>query len=92
MSGSTAEGLAANSIRKRDHLSWETWAKRLQDYLAYIEFIFDPDLIILGGGVSRPKRTRHYFHLLKTTARLLPAYFQNEAGIIGAACAAHTSS
>ena len=88
IAGSTAEALAANSTRKRDDLSWETWAKRLQDYLSYIEFLLDPDLIILGGGISRPKRTKHYFHLLKTRAQLLPAHFQNEAGIIGAACAA----
>ncbi|MCY4159368.1 MAG: ROK family protein [Bacteroidetes bacterium] len=92
MYGTTAEILAANSTRKRDHLSWETWADRLQDYLTYIEFLLDPDLIILGGGISRPKRTKHYFHLLKTQARLLPAHFQNEAGIIGAACAAHNQA
>ncbi len=90
MSGTTAEALAANSIRKRDQLSWKKWAKRLQKYLTYIEFLLDPNMIILGGGVSRPKRTKHYFHLLKTRAELLPAHFQNEAGIIGAACAAHT--
>lgn len=89
MSGSTAEILAANSTRKRDDLSWETWADRLQSYLTYIEFLLDPDLIIIGGGVSRPKRTKHYFHLLNTRARLLPAHFQNESGIIGAACAAN---
>ena len=90
MAGTTAEALAANSIRKRDQLSWKKWAKRLQNYLTYVEFLLDPNLIILGGGVSRPKRTKHYFHLLKTRAELLPAHFQNEAGIIGAACAAHT--
>ncbi|MCY4223598.1 MAG: ROK family protein [Bacteroidetes bacterium] len=90
MSGSTAEILAANSARKRDHLSWEAWAERVQDYLTYIEFLLDPDLIILGGGISRPKRTKNYFHLLKTRAQLLPAHFQNEAGIIGAACAAYS--
>ncbi|MCY4233384.1 MAG: ROK family protein [Bacteroidetes bacterium] len=92
MSGTTAEILAANSTRKRDHLSWEIWAERLQDYLTYIEFLLDPDLIILGGGVSRPKRIKHYFHLLNTRSELVPAHFQNEAGIIGAACAAMTNS
>ena len=92
MSGTTAEDWAANSTRKRDHLSWETWAERFQDYLSYIEFLLDPDLIILGGGISRPKRTKHYFHLLKTRARLLVAHFQNEAGIIGVARAAHTQT
>ena len=89
MHGITAEEWAANSIRKRDQLPWETWAGRLQRYLSYIEFILDPDLIILGGGISRPKRTKHYLHLLETREPLLPAHFQNEAGIIGAACAAY---
>ena len=92
MSGMTAESWAANSVRKRDGLSWKTWAKRLQKYLNYIEFLLDPDLIILGGGISRPKRTEQYFHLLKTRAQLLAAHFQNEAGIIGAARAAYTQS
>ncbi len=92
MAGTTAEALAANSIRKRDQLSWKKWANRVQKYLTYIEFLLDPRLIILGGGISRPKRTKHYLHLLKTRAQLLPAHFQNEAGIIGAACAAYTQS
>lgn len=90
MHNTIAEAWAANSARKRENLSWEDWADRLQEYLNYIEFLFDPELIILGGGVSRPKRVKRFFHLLRTTARLAPAHFQNEAGIIGAACAAHS--
>ena len=90
MHDTIAEAWAANSVRKRENLSWGDWAKRLQEYLSYVEFLFDPELIILGGGVSRPKRVRNYFHLLGTRARLAPAHFQNEAGIIGAACAAHS--
>lgn len=88
LSGKTAEKWTSNRIRKRKHLSWKAWSKRFQKYLTHIEFLLDPDVIILGGGISRPKRREHYFHRLKTKARLLPAYFQNEAGIIGAACAA----
>ena len=90
MHNTIAEAWAANSARKRENLSWEEWADRLQEYLSYIEFLFDPELIILGGGVSRPKRVRRFFHLLRTRARLAPAHFQNEAGIIGAACAAYS--
>lgn len=87
MSGKVAENWTSNRVRKRKNLSWKVWAKRFQKYLTYVEFLLDPDVIILGGGISRPKRREHYFHLLKTKAQLLPAQFQNEAGIIGAACA-----
>ena len=88
MRDTIAEAWAANSARKRDELSWPEWAERFQEYLSYAEFLFAPDLIIIGGGVSRPKRTVQYLHLLKTDAALAPALLQNEAGIIGAACAA----
>lgn len=86
--GGIAEDFAANSARKRETLSWEAWAERVQAYLEHIEFLFSPDRIILGGGVSRPHKLEEYFHLLKTSAKLVPAKLQNEAGIIGAAYAA----
>ncbi len=86
--GDKAEAYAADSARKRNALTWEAWATRAQEYLDHIEFLFAPDLIILGGGISRPKRMRKYLHLLHTQADLLPAQLQNEAGIIGAASAA----
>ena len=85
--GGVAEEYAAASARKRHGLGWRTWAGRVQEYLAHAEFLFAPDLIVLGGGASRPKRTKKYLHLLTTAARLVPAKLQNEAGIIGAACA-----
>lgn len=86
--GNSAEVYAADSARKRDNLSWEAWAGRVQEYLNHVEFLFAPDLIIIGGGVSRPKKTKRYLHVLQTQADLVPAQLQNEAGIIGAACAA----
>ena len=86
--GDKAEAYAADSARKRNDLSWEKWARRVQEYLDHIEFILAPDLIILGGGVSRPKRIQKFLHLIKTQADLVPAQLQNEAGIIGAASAA----
>ena len=86
--GDKAEAYAADSARKRDGLSWEQWAGRVQEYLDHIEFILAPDLIILGGGVSRPKKYEKFLPLLKTQADLVPAQLQNEAGIIGAAGAA----
>ena len=86
--GDKAEAYAAASARKRYALGWLRWARRLQEYLDHVEFLFAPDLIILGGGVSRPKKVPKYLPLLRTKARIVPAQLQNEAGIIGAACAA----
>ncbi len=88
--GDKAEAYAAASAKKRDNLTWRDWAGRVQEYLDHVEFLFAPDLIILGGGVSRPKKVKKYLHLLKTTARMVPAQLENEAGIIGAAYAARS--
>ncbi|MGP3536623.1 polyphosphate--glucose phosphotransferase [Microbacterium sp. RD1] len=78
-----AEGYAAYSAMEREELSWEKWAKRLQWYYDYVEFLFSPDLIIVGGGVS--KHSDEFLHLLKLKAPIVPAVHRNNAGIIGAA-------
>ena len=44
---------AAYSAMEREELSWEKWAKRLQWYYSYVEFLFSPDLFVVGGGVSK---------------------------------------
>ena len=86
--GDAAELYAADSARKREELSWEVWAGRFQEYLDLVEFLLAPDLIIVGGGVSRPAKLKEYWHLLRTQAELVPAELENEAGMIGAAVVA----
>ena len=83
-----AEHFAADRARKENDLGWKAWGGRVQQYLTHIEFLVDPDLIILGGSVSKPKKLEKYFSQLKTEADLKPAELQNEAGIIGAAYSA----
>ena len=68
---------------EREELSWEKWAKRLQWYYDYVEFLFSPDLIVVGGGVS--KHSEQFLPLLKLRAPIVPAKHRNNAGIIGAA-------
>lgn len=81
--GHDAELRAAASARHRDDLSWKAWAKRVQRYLERVVFLFSPDLIILGGGVSRnPGR---WVPLLDVDTELVVAEFANNAGIVGAA-------
>jgi polyphosphate glucokinase len=81
-----AESFAADRIRKEQDLSWKAWADRLNVYFQHIEFLFSPNLIIIGGGVS--KKHNKYLKYLDLQADVLPAKLRNEAGIIGAAMAA----
>jgi polyphosphate glucokinase len=78
-----AEGYAAYSAMEREELSWEKWAKRLQWYYDYVEFLFSPDLFVVGGGVS--KHSDEFLGLLKLNTPIVPAVHRNNAGIIGAA-------
>ncbi len=88
--GVDAEQRASDAARKREKLSWKRWAKRFDKYLLTMEHLFSPDLIILGGGVS--KKYEYFIPRLSTKAEVVPARLLNEAGIIGAALAAQESS
>ncbi len=81
--GKDAEKRASGAARQKKNLSWEDWSKRLQEFLSEMEKLLAPDVFILGGGVS--KQADRFFPYLKTNARLIPAQFLNQAGIIGAA-------
>ena len=57
----------------------------LDEYLDHVDSLLWPDLIIIGGGVS--KKADKFFPHLSTRAELVAAKFENEAGIVGAALA-----
>jgi polyphosphate glucokinase len=84
--GKEAEDWAAAVVRKQAKLSWEDWSKRVNQYLNTMEQLAWPDLIIVGGGVS--KKHERFFPYLTLRTRVVPAEMRNEAGIIGAALAA----
>jgi polyphosphate glucokinase len=84
--GKDAEHRAAARIRDERNLTWEEWAERVNEFLARVDKLFSPDLIIFGGGVS--KRFEKFSHLLKSQAEIVPARYFNDAGIVGAALAA----
>src|SRR6056297_4124591 len=86
MHGMAAEDYAANSIRKKENLSWEEWGGRMNEYLQLIEALFWPDIIIIGGGVS--KKFSNFSSYLHLDTTIVPAKSRNHAGIIGAAIAA----
>lgn len=90
LNGQDAEQRASDAARKAEGLSWKKWAARLQEYFDEIEKLISPDLIIVGGGVS--KNAEKYLPLLKLKARIVPARLLNDAGIIGAALYAQDQS
>lgn len=83
--GEDAEHRASDSARKRDDLSWKEYAKRLDEYLHRIEDLLWPDLIVIGGGIS--KKSEKFFPHLTARTKIVRAEMLNEAGIAGAALA-----
>ncbi len=81
-----AEEQASDAIRKKEDLSWQEWAERFDQYLTQLNTLFWPDLIILGGGVS--KKFNRFESYLTVPVKIVPAQLLNEAGIVGAALAA----
>ena len=80
------ERYASDRARKEQGLSWKEWGKRLNEYFNHIEFLFSPQRIIIGGGIS--KKHDKFLKYIKVRAEVVPAKLRNEAGIIGAAAAA----
>ena len=86
INGKNAERWTADAARERDNLKWGEWAERVDTYLLKMEALFWPDLIIVGGGVS--KKHEKFMPLLTVKTKIVPASLRNEAGIVGAAMAA----
>lgn len=84
--GRDAETWASEKVREDKGLKWKKWAKRVNRYLQTLEALVNPELIVIGGGVS--KKSAKYFQYLDTRAELVAAQLRNEAGIVGAAVAA----
>ncbi len=84
--GKDAEQRASERAREENELSWGKWTDRVDEYLDKIEELLSPDLIIIGGGVSR--KADKFMPGLTTRARVVPAALLNDAGIVGAAMAA----
>lgn len=84
--GHDAETRAADSARDREDLSWGEWAERLQRYFGVVEDLLSPDLIVVGGGVS--KKHDKFLPQLHLRAPIVAAQLRNAAGIVGAAALA----
>lgn len=83
--GKEAEHRAAASVKERKNWSMEKWAKQVTMVLVAIENALCPDLIIVGGGISR--KADRWVPLLGNRTPVVAATLQNSAGIVGAAMA-----
>ncbi|GEO93293.1 polyphosphate--glucose phosphotransferase [Kocuria flava] len=83
LDGTKAETRASAVAREREVLDWPEYARRLQRYLSHLEFLFSPDLLIVGGGISA--RHEDFLPHLHLETPIVPAQLRNAAGIIGAA-------
>ncbi|MGD2035188.1 MAG: ROK family protein, partial [Bacteroidales bacterium] len=84
-SGVEAEDFTSDATRQDKELEWEEWAKRFDIYLHEMKKLFWPELVIIGGGMSK-KKDKFLKHLTVET-NIVMAKARNEAGIIGAALA-----
>jgi len=85
--GKEAEHRASERAKEEHDLSWEKWAERVEEYLQHMEALTAPDLIIIGGGISR--KSDKFLHLMTgLRATVVPASLHNDAGIVGAGLAA----
>lgn len=81
--GRDAERRSAAAARIRRGLSWKAWTNDLDEHLQAIDRILWPDLVIIGGGVS--KNADKFIPRLEVRPPVVPAVLRNEAGIVGAA-------
>jgi polyphosphate glucokinase len=89
--GKDAEKRASDHAREEHGLTWEDWAGRVDEYLAHMEALLSPGLIIIGGGVSR-KSDKFLPLLTGLRAKVVSAALHNDAGIVGAAMAVDATS
>lgn len=81
--GVDAETRAAASVIEREGITMAEYIPRLQRYYETLEFLFSPDLIVVGGGLSKVSDT--FLPHLKLECPIIPAKLRNLAGIVGAA-------
>ena len=84
--GRDAETRASEHAKELHDLSWDKWAGRVDEYMHHIEALLSPQLIIVGGGISK-QADKWVPKLTGVRARIVPAMLLNEAGIVGAAMA-----
>lgn len=84
--GKKGERRAAYRVKEQKGLSWKQWSRLVSEYVDTVEQLIWPDLIIIGGGVS--KKAEKFLPRIKSRTTIVPAQLRNQAGIVGAALSA----
>lgn len=82
-----AEDYASARVRDEQSLKWSQWAVRARELLLHLQRLFTPDLLIIGGGLSRKWDKFADILCEGLTTQVVPAQLENQAGIVGAALA-----
>lgn len=77
------EKYVSPKVIDRDGVSMSEWATRLSRVLVHVERLFSPDLIVIGGSIS--KASDEFLPLEGVRANVVPAQLRNNAGMVGAA-------
>ncbi len=88
--GRAAERRSAAAARVKRGLSWKAWAQDLDEHLDRIHQLMWPNLMIIGGGVS--KNSDKFIPRLTVQCQIVPAQLRNDAGIVGTAIVASEGS
>ncbi|GAB3305944.1 polyphosphate--glucose phosphotransferase [Pseudoclavibacter terrae] len=80
------ETRASVSAKEREGLTWQEWAGNLQKYYSTLESLINPDLFIVGGGISAA--SEQFLPLLSIRTPIVAATLHNQAGVTGAAALA----
>ncbi len=80
------EEWAASAVKTSENLSYKDWAYRFNIFLNHVHTILNPDLIIVGGGIS--DNWNDFSEFINVDTRVIPAKLRNNSGILGAAIAA----
>lgn len=89
LDGEDAEKRASAVARQRLGLDWPEWATILERYYLHVIKLFSPDLILVGGGVS--KAPENFLPHISLPVPIKPAALRNNAGIMGSAYLAYTT-
>jgi polyphosphate glucokinase len=86
--GKDAESRAAARIREEKDLGWPEWGEKVGEVVARLAMLINPDLFIIGGGVSR--KADKFLPTVQAMVKVpvVPAQLQNQAGMVGAAIVA----
>lgn len=85
-----SEHYCSERVRVEKDMSWGKFGRRFGKYLNRLEFLFNPDLFILGGGAS--KHFDKFSPEFSLRTKITPAQTLNLAGMIGAALYAESKA